>query len=524
MNRAEKRRQQKLAKKAAGRSPNQQSLANQQHLGLAIQHHNAGRLSEAEGLYQQILHTDPDQPDALHLLGLIANQAGKKDTAVDLIAKALAVKPDYAEAHINLGNVLKDLGKLEAAVESYHKAIAIKPDYAEAHSNLGVALKDSGKLAAAMESYHKAIAINPDYAEAHSNLGVALKDSGKLEAAIESYHKAIAIKPDYAEAHSNLGLALQQLEKLEAAMESYHKAIAIKPDYAEAHSNLGVALKDSGKLEEAVESFSRALELMPANATASIALSQTLYGISARDAERARELALHVTAAFPKDDILRRGVGGIAPTVDYSPEAERLYTTSIFKNFAKTFDVTLGKLLYDMPEKLARAACTVDGGADLDILDAGCGTGLCGVHLRARARRMVGVDLSANMLAEARGKGLYDDLVEADLVTFIENNPASFDVVLAADVLIYIGDVAPLAQAAYLALRPGGVCAVSAESLDGDAGSPFLLSPSGRYQHTEQYVRETFTTAGFTVDPPQKTSVRLENAVPIPAWIVVGRK
>ena len=456
MNRAEKRRQQKLAKKAAGRSPNQQSLANQQHLGLAIQHHNAGRLSEAEGLYQQILHTDPDQPDALHLLGLIANQAGKKDTAVDLIAKALAVKPDYAEAHSNLGNVLKDLGKLEAAVESYHKAIAIKPDYAEAHSNLG--------------------------------------------------------------------LALQQLEKLEAAMESYHKAIAIKPDYAEAHSNLGVALKDSGKLEEAVESFSRALELMPANATASIALSQTLYGISARDAERARELALHVTAAFPKDDILRRGVGGIAPTVDYSPEAERLYTTSIFKNFAKTFDVTLGKLLYDMPEKLARAACTVDGGADLDILDAGCGTGLCGVHLRARARRMVGVDLSANMLAEARGKGLYDDLVEADLVTFIENNPASFDVVLAADVLIYIGDVAPLAQAAYLALRPGGVCAVSAESLDGDAGSPFLLSPSGRYQHTEQYVRETFTTAGFTVDPPQKTSVRLENAVPIPAWIVVGRK
>ncbi|NQV47344.1 MAG: tetratricopeptide repeat protein, partial [Rhodospirillaceae bacterium] len=132
MNRAEKRRQQKLAKKAAGRSPNQQSLANQQHLGLAIQHHNAGRLSEAEGLYQQILHTDPDQPDALHLLGLIANQAGKKDTAVDLIAKALAAKPDYAEAHSNLGNVLKDLGKLEAAVESYHKAIAINPDYAEA--------------------------------------------------------------------------------------------------------------------------------------------------------------------------------------------------------------------------------------------------------------------------------------------------------------------------------------------------------------------------------------------------------
>ncbi len=111
MNRAEKRRQRKLAEKAAKNvkpvpsaspSPGQQTLAIQESIDLALQHHNAGDLLKAEGLYQQVLQADPNQPVALHLLGLIAHQAGKNDIAVDLIGKALAVNPDFAEAHSNL--------------------------------------------------------------------------------------------------------------------------------------------------------------------------------------------------------------------------------------------------------------------------------------------------------------------------------------------------------------------------------------------------------------------------------------
>jgi predicted TPR repeat methyltransferase len=177
-----------------------------------------------------------------------------------------------------------------------------------------------------------------------------------------------------------------------------------------------------------------------------------------------------------------------------------------------------------MPKKLVQAACSVNEGFDLDILDAGCGTGLCGTHLRARARYLVGVDLSVNMITEAREKRLYDDLVETDLVSFMENKPKSFDLVVSADVLVYIGDITPLALAAYLTLRHGGICAVSIESLVDDVGSPFLLTPSGRYQHTRQYVHETFTTAGFTVDSMQKTTVRIEYGVPVNAWIMVAQK
>ena len=135
MNRAEKRRQKKVALKATRitklvkatiRSPDQQTLTIQQAIDLAVQHHTAGRLPhQAETIYQQILQTNPDQPVALHLLGVIAHQVGKNDTAVDLIARALALNPDLAEAHSNLGLALQDLGKSEDAIASYRKALAI---------------------------------------------------------------------------------------------------------------------------------------------------------------------------------------------------------------------------------------------------------------------------------------------------------------------------------------------------------------------------------------------------------------
>ena len=139
MNRAEKCRQKKLANKAARnaklgkatiRSPGQQSLAIQESIDLALQHHTAGRFPQAERIYQQILQADPNQPVPLLHLGVIAHQVGKIDIAVALITRAIIIKPDYAEAHNNLGSAFKGLGKLDEAVASYHKALAEWPPMA----------------------------------------------------------------------------------------------------------------------------------------------------------------------------------------------------------------------------------------------------------------------------------------------------------------------------------------------------------------------------------------------------------
>ena len=212
----------------ANRPPGQQTLSIQQSLELAVQHHTAGRLPQAENIYQQILKADPNQPDALNLLGVIAHQVGKYDIAVDLITRALANKPDNAQAHYDLGKAFIKLGKLDEAVASFHKALAIKPDYAEAHIYLGSALKELGRMEEAAASCQKVIAIKPDDAMAYNNLGVVLQYLGKIDDAMENYHKALAIKPDYADAHLNLGLGLIVLGRIVEAKAAIDQGFHIK--------------------------------------------------------------------------------------------------------------------------------------------------------------------------------------------------------------------------------------------------------------------------------------------------------
>jgi tetratricopeptide (TPR) repeat protein len=244
-------------------SSGQQTLTIEQYLELGLRHHTAGRLPEAEGMYQRILQSDPNQPAALHLLGVIAHQVGKNDVAVDLITKAVSVKPDYAEAHNNLGNVLNKLQRPEEAVASYHRAIAINPDYAEAHNNLGNALKEQGRLEEAVASYRKAIAIDADCADAHNNLGIVHEEQGWPDDAIARYRNAISIDPDRVEVHYNLGNALVKQGRFDEAVASYRKVIASQPGFAQAHNNIGAAFYELNNMDEAAASYQKALEINP---------------------------------------------------------------------------------------------------------------------------------------------------------------------------------------------------------------------------------------------------------------------
>ena len=167
--------------------PDQQTLTIQQALDLGVEHQNAGRLAEAENVYQQILKGNPNQPVALRLLGTVAHQLGNNSLAVDLITKAVAINPSDAEAYNNLGFSLYSLGKLEEAVASYNEALAVEPNLADALNNLGNALMALGRLDEAVTRYRQAVAIDPDFAEAHKNLGYVLLMQGKLKEGWEQY-------------------------------------------------------------------------------------------------------------------------------------------------------------------------------------------------------------------------------------------------------------------------------------------------------------------------------------------------
>jgi tetratricopeptide (TPR) repeat protein len=238
-------------------------LTIQQAFDLALQHHRAGRLREAEQLYRQILAQKPEHADAMHLLGVLAHQVGRNDVAVGLIHRAIALNPNNAKAHSNLGSALKDNGQLDEAVAACRRAIALNPNLPEAHNNLGGVLKDKGQLDEAIAAYRRAIALKPNYPEAHNNLGVALKEKGQLDGAITAYRQAIAFNLNLPEAHNNLGIALKDNGHLDEALTAFRQAIALNPNFPEAHSNLGNALREKGQLDEALAACRRAIALRP---------------------------------------------------------------------------------------------------------------------------------------------------------------------------------------------------------------------------------------------------------------------
>ena len=238
----------------------------QQAFDLALQHHQAGRLAEAEAIYRQILAQEPNHADTLHLLGVIAQQAGRSDLAVELIRKAITLIPTNPVCHYNLGKALRKLGRLNEATAAYRRAIQLKPDMPDAHNNLGCALKDQGQFDEAIAAYRRALQLKPDYVEAHSNFGAALAGQGRLDEAIAACRRALQFKPDYAEAHNNLGNVLKERGQFDEAIAAFRMAIRLRPDYAEPHSNLGNAFKEQARLDEAMESYRRAMMLKPDDA------------------------------------------------------------------------------------------------------------------------------------------------------------------------------------------------------------------------------------------------------------------
>lgn len=208
----------------------------------AIDHHSAGNLVEAEKIYRQILQENPQEPQALHFLGVIANQTGDLANAQMLISRALEINPLLPDACNNLGNILLDLGKTEDAIVCYQAELKKNPQHFDALFNLANLFLKHGQFRNATEHYLKAIEVNPHNADAFNDLGMAIQNLGDIDAAIGYYHQSIALKADHADANNNLGVALVLHGKAQEALEYFRTALASKTDFYEAHSNLIFAL------------------------------------------------------------------------------------------------------------------------------------------------------------------------------------------------------------------------------------------------------------------------------------------
>jgi len=488
----------------------------------AVAHHQAGRLAHARDLYRAVLAEAPCQFDALHLLGVVYRQQGDAALALELIGQAIAVNPAQATVHCNLGAALQDLGRSAEALASYDEALRLHPGYAMAFANRGNALRKLGRAQEAVGSYDRALALRSPYPEAACNRAAALLDLGQPQAALASAERALAGQPRYAQALCVRANALYLLRRLRDAVEGYDHALALDPKMAEAHAGRAMALHRLRRFDEALRSDDRASALRPENAATHAHRAATLLALGRQPEAIVAYLSARRMLAAQGADTDQVDFALAALGIGAAPErAPQAYVKALFDGYAGHFDRHLTEVL-DYRTPAAIDAALRQAGVDIkgDVLDLGCGTGLCAPFLRSGAASLVGVDLSERMLDKARAVGLYDRLGCADIVSFLAQENAGIDLVVAADVFVYFGDLGEVFAHVARVLRAGGAFCFSTETCEGQG---FVLQASNRYAHSPAYLRTLAAAHGFQVALLDASPLRSENGVTIIGQVAVFR-
>jgi predicted TPR repeat methyltransferase len=411
-------------------------------------------------------------------------------------------------------------GLYGAAAEACRRALAQDPGDVEAAQLLASVLIARGKPAFAIMTLEPLA----DSARARPSLyvvlGHAYRRLGETEHARRAIGRAVELDPAHAGARIELAYLHLETGDSASALLVLESLIESRPERPDAHFARATALLEAGELDQARVAFARAHELNPSAASwhRELATLHRALGDSGA-AERALESGLLLQPDNPELKYLMLALTG-KRAVARAPDD---YLKYYFDNFAGSFDRVLrDDLEYRAPEALVdRVEPKLSARAGgLDILDVGCGTGLCGPLLRATARRLVGVDISPGMLARAAQQSVYDELVEAEITEFLRRTQSEFDLVIAADVLIYFGELSEVARLMVRALRVGGALAVSVER---HGGGERLLQSSGRWAHSEGELRRVVEAAGCSVTIDEAV-LRFENGEPVTGLLAVGVK
>ncbi len=412
-------------------------------------------------------------------------------------------------------------GNLDEAERCYRALLELDPRNANALHFLGVLLWRRDNATGALELIQQAIAIDPMVAAWHNNLGNVLLAQGHYDQAAVAYGRCTELDPDNLEVLNNLGLLLQKLGRPREAEATLLRAIAANPRFAGAHTNLAMLYVAEDRLEDAFSQFAVLFKLLDGD---TFSLRLLAYALArAQRFEEAKETCRRWLGFAPGDVHAMHMLAALGGA-DVPERAPDDYVVSEFDGFAKSFDAKLAALGYRAPElvrdALERAMGQPQGRSHM--LDLGCGTGLCGVYLRPYASVLVGVDLSPNMLELARQRGIYDTLVQNELVAFLQVCEPTQDAIVAADTLCYFGRLDAVFAAVHRSLRAGGhwvfTLEAHAESAD------FHLHPHGRYSHGRGYLDRALTGAGFGQADVHEVVLRQESGAPVSGWLVSAAK
>ncbi|MDO8376940.1 MAG: tetratricopeptide repeat protein [Aquabacterium sp.] len=437
-------------------------------------------------------------------------------------ATATASLQDRLAAAIDL---LRDdrLPEAERALQLILKEWPGQPD---ALHFQGVLRHHQGRSEEGIALIRQALEQVPRHAGAWTNLGNILLTTGQVDAAAQAYERSIEIADGGADAASplcNLSTIYRKQGHAAEAEAACRRALELAPDFAEAWYNLSIVLMERGQVHDGLIANSRAITLWPQHLQARDQVIRALLLLGER--ERAAGLYREWLAEEPDNPVVQHQLA--ACLGEAAPDrASDAYVQQVFDTFSASFDAKLEALNYRAPELVTRALAAVAGQPKgrLDIVDAGCGTGLCGPLVKPWARKLAGCDLSEGMLRRALPRRVYDVLHQAELVYYMDTQPSRFDVVISADTLCYFGDLHAALAAAHRCLRPGGWLIFTVEALaDGDAAA-HRLQANGRYAHARAHIQEALAATGLRSLAIDAETLRSEAGRPVPGWLVSAAK
>jgi predicted TPR repeat methyltransferase len=444
-----------------------------------------GQTQAALEWFEDNLKTQNDTPQLLHGAARCRLALGDIETARGLLTQSTQVAPGYAPAWAELGHIARQQEQFAEAAQHYERAARIQPTR-ENRFNLAHCLFADKRTEPARRLYLELLEQFPDDPLIHNNLGRLYESIGRIEESERHFHRSVELQPGHATPHCNLGRILLGVGKLQAALREFEAAIAIDADNYEGHFGRGQTLVELNDTQAALESFRVAVRINPEPS-----------------------IAKHYIASLGGDD------AGARDSHDY--------VAGLFDHYADKFDNDLVTgLKYKTPDVLYQALqpLLTKTGASYDILDLGCGTGLCGPLFRSHARHMTGIDLSSQMIEKARERAVYDELAVEDVVSSMQRAPQGYDLIIAADVFVYIGDLSAVFREARSSLRGDGLFAFSTETCD---GSGFRIRSSGRHAHSKEYINHLAIEFNFTPISASNCDLRMEYGKPVKGAVYVLR-
>lgn len=469
--------------------------------------------------------------------------------------QALALQPNYAEAHHNLANLYVQLQRNDEAIAHYKKAIELKPDYVAAYNHLALCYFKQNDLLAAKNHFKIVHNIDPHNVLACYHLGnFALKDN-LFTQAIQYYEQGLEGDLQYIPILTNLAATYLKMADKDRATMLYKQILTIDADDAMTHMNLAAIYLLDKNHRLAIKHYSLVLQLDEANFNAHfnlgvIFMDKEEYGMACEHFQTATALLpenadahYNYATCLLKQNLTQTALYHLQQAVKYAPDNEifnfRLaavsgsyapprppaqYIQTLFDRYAERFDEDLlGSLHYKAPDLLcALLKEPLQSMEKAVVIDMGCGTGLCGERLQASGAHLIGIDLSPGMLAIAHNKKIYAELIEGDLLDILKTRAFAADVLIAADVFIYFGDLSLLLAEAFTQAKTPGWLAFSCE--EGPDDDIFHLATTGRYQHPKAYIIKVLAAAGWHLILDQRVTLREQKGQPVLGRVYLCQK